>query len=81
MYNHNTDNVWKAIGVDEDKLMKRLKDVTIDCLVRKRKPSEKIEKMANEFKKSELSAIIVMMEYRIRNLKEQKNFEKLIGYQ
>jgi len=81
MYKHDTKDVWEAIGVDEKKLLKKLGTISVDCIRKGKKPSEKIEKMANSFSRKELSAITIMMEYKIRNMKEKIKRESLIGYE
>ncbi len=81
MYKHESEDVWKAINVDKNKLFEKLKTVSTECVLKENKPSEKIEKMSKQFNKAELSAIIMMMEYRIANLKERKHNEVNVSYQ
>jgi len=81
MYNHKTEDVWEAIGVDEESVFEKLDKINADCVNKQKRPSEKIEKMTNKFNKKELSAIILMMEFRIRNLSGLKYKEELKGYE
>jgi len=80
IYNHNTTDVWKAIGIDGDSVTKRLVKLSLDCTSNRRKPSEKIENMSKVFTKDELSAIVVMMEFKIRNMEHTKNSEIAKSY-
>ena len=74
-YNHNTSSVWEAIGVNESSLTTKLTKLNSNCVSERKKPSEKIEKMVKTFTKDELSAIIIMMEFKIRTMSHAKSKE------
>jgi len=75
MYSHKGQDVWKAIGVNGESVIKRLRELAIDCVIKKKLPSEKIEMLANEFNTAELSAIIMMMEFKLAEYRHARSNE------
>ena len=66
--NHKAECVWDAIGLDEEELIKKLTSLTKVCVKEQKLPSEKIEMLSKQLNKLELAAIILMLEFKIRNL-------------
>ena len=80
MFDHKEEDVWKAIKLDERKVLDKLKSIATQCTKEKKLPSEKIEMLSKEFNPVELSAIILMLEFRIHNILLYQTNTVMTGY-